>query len=274
MSLNQQEREGDGMSARSAARLGAAALMLLMMAVAPNASADATQAKNLFKAMSDYLGKQTKMSLDLDTSLEVVTKDQQKLSLTSSGSLTMVRPDKVRMARHGGFANAELYFNGQTLSLFRRDQNIYSKIDIPGSVEHLIGELRDKYQRPLPAADLLSASVYEAMMPDVKDVKDLGSGFIRGIECDHIAFRTDEVDWQVWIAQGDRPYPVRLIVTSKKVTGSPQYQIDVTNFKTGDQVSTPNFNFAPPPGAKQVDPSQLASFDELPDFFKPQEASK
>ena len=185
------------MSMRSAARLGAAAVMLAMMAVAPNASADVAQAKSLFKTMSDYLSKQAKMSFDLDTSLEVVTNDQQKLSLTSSGSLTMVRPDKVRMVRRGGFADAELIFNGKTLTLFRKDQNIYSKVDIPGSVEHLVEELRDKYQRPLPAADLLSANVYDAMMPDVKDVKDLGTGFIRGIECDHIALRTDEVDWQL-----------------------------------------------------------------------------
>lgn len=262
------------MRARSAARPGAVVLILLMMAVAPDASADASQAKSLFKAMSDYLGKQTKMSLDLDTSLEVVTNDQQKLSLASSGSLTMVRPDKVRMVRRGGFADAELYFNGQTLSLFRRDQNIYSKINMPGSVEHLVGELRDKYQRPLPAADLLSANVFDAMMPDVKDVKDLGTGFIRGLECDHIAFRTDEVDWQLWIARGDRPYPVRLIVTSKKVAGSPQYQVDVTNFKSDGQVTTTDFNFVPPPGAKLVQPSELKSFDELPDFYKPQEASK
>ena len=264
------------MSARSAARLGVAALMLLMMAVAPKALADAAQAKSLFKAMSDYLGKQTKMSFDLDTSLEVVTKDQQKLSLTSSGSLTMIRPDKVHMMRRGGFADVELYFNGKTLSLFRKDQNIYSKVDIPGSVEHLVEELRDKYQRPLPAADLLSANVFDAMMPDVKDVKDLGTGFIRGIECDHIAFRTDEVDWQLWIAPGDHPYPVRLIITSKKIAGSPQYQADVMNFKTDDQVqvSTADFSFVPPPGAKLVQPSELTSFDELPDFYKPQETSK
>jgi hypothetical protein len=248
--------------------------MLLMMAVAPKASADAEQAKGLFKAMSDYLGKQAKMSFDLDTSLEVVTTDGKKLSLTSSGSLTMVRPDKVRMVRHGGFANAEFYFNGKTLALFRRDQNLYATMDIPGSVEHLAAELREKYQRPLPAADLLGPNVYAAMMPDVTDVKDLGIGFIRGIQCDHIAFRTDEVDWQLWIARGNRPYPVRVIFTSKKVEGSPQYQIDVSNFKTGDQVSTTDFNFAPPKGAKRVQPSDLRSFDELPDFYKPQEASK
>lgn len=258
------------MSIRSAAKLGATALMLLMIVVAPRARADTAQAKDLFKAMSDYLAKQTKMSFDLDTSLEVVTTDEQKLSLTSSGSVTMVRPDKIRMVRHGGFADVEFVFNGKTLALFRRDQNQYAKVDMPGTIEQLATELRDKHQRPLPAADLLAPNVFETMMADVKDVKDLGTGVIRGIECDHIAFRTDEVDWQVWIARGDRPYPVRVTFTSRKVAGSPQYQVDVSNFKTGDQVKTVDFNFVPPAGAKLVQPSDLKSFDELPDDFKPQ----
>src|SRR6478672_3581824 len=51
MSLNQQEREGGGMRISSAARPGAAALLLVMMAVAPHASADVAQAKSLFKTM-------------------------------------------------------------------------------------------------------------------------------------------------------------------------------------------------------------------------------
>ena len=262
------------MSAKVARLMVGAVLMLVMTAIAPNARADADQAKKLFQAMSDYMGKQTKMSFDLDTNLEVVTEDHQKLSLTSSGSLTMVRPDKLHVVRHGGFADVEFFFNGKTLSLFRKDQNLFAKVETPGTIDHLVDELRDKYQRPLPAADLLAANVSAEMMPDVKDVKDLGSGVIRGIECDHLAFRTEDVDWQIWIAHGDRPYPVRLVFTSNKVAGSPQYQVDVMNFKTGNQVANADFNFTPPPDAKQVQPSELKSFDELPDVFKPQEASK
>ena len=54
--------------------------------------------------------------------------------------------------------------------------------------------LRDKYKRPVPAADLLMADPYKELMPLVVDAKDLGSGVIRGVECDHLAFRTEEVD--------------------------------------------------------------------------------
>ena len=37
------------------------------------------------------------------------------------------------------------------------------------------------------------------LMPSVIDANDLGSGVIGGVECDHLAFRTEEVDWQIWI---------------------------------------------------------------------------
>jgi Predicted periplasmic protein len=64
--------------------------------------------------------------------------------------------------------------------------NIYTQVAIPGSIDHLVDELREKYNRPLPAADLLTSDSYDGLMEDVVDVKDLGSGVIGGTECDHL----------------------------------------------------------------------------------------
>jgi hypothetical protein len=100
-------------------------------------------------------------------------------------------------------------------------------------------------------------------------VKDLGSGVIGGIECDHLAFRTAEVDLQIWIAQGDAPHPCRYVVTTSKIAGSPDYTIDVTNWKTGSDVTGADFAFVPPAGAKKVEPAQLGDIDELPSKFTP-----
>ena len=83
-------------------------------------------------------------------------------------------------------------------------------------------------------------------------MKDLGSGVIGGVECDHLAFRTAEVDWQIWIAHGDAPYPCRFVVTSNKVAGFPQYTIDVSDWKAGSEVAGADFAFAPPADAKKT----------------------
>lgn len=151
--------------------------------------ADEADAKRLLKAMSDYLTAQKALSFGYDATLDVVTNDEQKLELASSGTVTLNRPDKIRTMRSGGFADVEMSFDGKTLTLVGKNMNIYAQADMPGTVEHLIDELRVKHNRPLPAADLLLSDPYDELMLDVVDVKDLGSGVIGGVECDSLAFR-------------------------------------------------------------------------------------
>jgi len=188
------------------------------------ARADDAYAKSQLKVMSDYLAAQKAISFGYDTNYEVVTKEQQKLALASSGTLTLNRPDKIHVTRSGGFADIEMLFDGKTLTLLGKTANLCTQIDAPGTLDHLVDELREKYNKPLPGADLLLSNVYDVLMPDVIDAKDLGSGVIGGIECDHLAFRTNDVDWQIWIAQGDRPYTCRYVITTKLVGQAPQFR--------------------------------------------------
>lgn len=205
--------------------------------------------------------------MTFDSTLEVVTDQDQKLGLASSGTLVLNRPDKLHATRSGGFADVEMDFDGKTMTLLRKDSNQFTKIEEPGTIDQLVDALRDKYHRPVPAADLLMADPYKELMPSVVDVKDLGSGVIRGVECDHLAFRSDEVDWQIWIAQGDRPYPCRYVITSTKIKGSPQYTVDVWDWKTGKDVASDDFTLAIPQGAKEVKPDDVSDVDELPAVF-------
>ena len=95
----------------------------------------------------------------------------------------------------------------------------------------------------------------------------LGAGVIGGVECNHLAFRTNEVDWQIWIADGDRPYPCRYVITSKTVAGFPEYRLDVRNWKSGAEVAPVDFAFQAPPDAKKLELNKLPDTDELPDIY-------
>ena len=256
----------------SARSLSAAALSLMMMlGTSMTASADEADAKRLLKAMSDYLAAQQAISFAYDAVLEVVTKEEQILALASSGTVALNRPDKILATRSSGFADVQVSFDGKTLTVLGKNLNIYAQQDVPGTVDNLVDELR-KHNRPLPAADLLLADPYEVLMQDVEDIKDLGSGVVGGVECDYLAFRAKDVDWQIWIAQGERPYPCRYVISSKFMDGSPQYSIQVGDWKTGDEVAATDFSFTPPTDAKQVDLKELEGADELPQHFQIGEA--
>ena len=253
----------------SVAGLSAAVLTLALGLGTPSgARADEEDAKKILKAMSDYMAAQKAISFAYDATLEVVTKDEQKLALASSGTVTLNRPDKIHVTRFGGFADVEMSFDGKTLTLLGKNLNLYTQLDVPGTLDRLVDELKDTYNRPLPAADLLLSNSYDALILDVVDVKDLGSGVIGGVECDYLAFRTKEVDWQIWIAQGKHPYPYRYVITSKLISGGPQYTIQTRNWKTGSEVAATDFHFKNQTKAEKVELKDLKGAGDLPDHFK------
>ena len=230
---------------------------------------DSAEAKKLLKAMSDFLAAQKSLSAGFDTVFEVVTPTDQKLGLASSGTVTLVRPDKIRVARSGGFADFEILYDGKALTLLGKNANLYTQIAAPGTVDQLIDTLQNKYNRPLPGADLLMTDSYNELMQDVYDSKDLGSGVINGVECDTLAFRKNDVDWQIWIAQGERPYPCRFVVTSKLANGDPQYTIQFRDWKFGNDVAADDFAFKNASNAKKVEMKDVQDkLGDLPENFR------
>jgi hypothetical protein len=243
--------------------------VMLAVGMAFATSANAQEPNKLLKAMSDYMAAQTAISFGFDTNLEVVTKDRQKVLLASSGTINLHRPDKIRLTRIGGFANAEIIFDGKTLTVVGKNANVYAQVEIPGTLDHLVDELRDTYHRPVPGADLLLSDVYGQLIPEVTDAKDFGSGVIGGKECDHLAFRTKDVDWQIWIAQGSQPYPCRYVITSKGVDQAPQYSVQISDWKTGNEVRSDDFAFINSTKARRIDIKETGDTDELPKHFRP-----
>ncbi len=235
------------------------------VAAAGSVQADEAFARERVQAMSDYLAGQATLSFNFNSTLDIITGDDQKLGIASSGSAALARPDKLHAIRRGGFATIEVTFDGATVSILNATADVYTEASIPGSIDNLINTLRDEYGQPLPAADLLSGDVAAILLADVTDVKDLGSGMIGTEECDHFAFRTPEVDWQIWIAQGETPYPCRYAITSTAIAGWPQYTVDVVDWQDGTIPAT--FAFEPPAGATRVDPADMPDLDEVAGVF-------
>jgi len=246
------------------------AAVLIAGALSPAAAAE-EDARQLLKAMSDYMGAQERISFSYDTTLAAVTTDLQKLDFASSGTVTLSRPDKIRVTRTGGFADVEMVYDGQTFSVLGKNLDRYARLPIPGTIDQLIEHLRVNFGVEAPGADLLLANLNDVLMEPVIDVKDLGSGVINGVECNHLAFRTEAVDWQIWISLGDDPHPCRYVITSKLMALAPEYRVDVRDWKTGDAVAAEDFAFDPGT-ATLARPGELQGLDELPNLTSAGEA--
>ena len=253
------------MSLSAERRTAAAVALAIGMAIAaPPAWAQTSEdAPKILKAMTDYVSAQNNISATYDADIEVITTQLQKLQFTSSGQLAMSRPDKIKVTRSGGYSDLELVFNGANATILEKHTNNYAQINAPGSVDQLVDKLRDDLRTAVPGADLLLTRAYNELMDDVVEAKYIGHGVIDGVECDHLAFRNAETDWQIWVERGAKPIPRKYVITSKAVTAAPQYTLRIKSW-TSDAPGADAFAFKAPAGAKLVDVKELRDIDEVP----------
>lgn len=246
-------------------------VLTVFFSITPSVQAQDQDATKILKAMTDYVAGQKAISVTFDTDIEVITSQLQKIQFTSSGQMLLSRPDKILAHRIGGYADVELVFDGKTLSVFGKNVNAYAQADAAGSIDQLVAKLRNQFGVAIPGADLLLSGAYEELTKDVLDAKHIGRGVIDGIECDHLAFRNNDVDWQIWIEVGDHPIPRKYVITSKAVTSGPQYTLRIKDWKTDVQVPADAFAFKAPADAKKVDFGALSGIDEVPPGVAPGE---
>lgn len=238
--------------------------MALTGAPAPAAWADDNAAQSILKAMSDYVSHQESLSLKYDADVEVVTPTVEKIQFSASGDITMTRPNKFRVSRTGGYADVELISDGSTVTVYDRGGNRYARVPAAGTFDEVVDRLRTEAPLELPGADLLLSKPYEELMAGVLEAKHIGRGVVEGIECEHLAFRNLDTDWQIWVEVGERPVPRKYVITSKAVGAAPQYTLRLREWKTGVTATPEAFAFKPPEGSSGVEITMLNDIDDIP----------
>jgi hypothetical protein len=244
--------------------LGLLAAMAITGVPAPTAWAEDRDAQNILKAMSDYVSRQESLSLKYDADVEVVTPAVEKIQFSASGDVTLSRPNKFRVSRTGGYADIELISDGSNVTVHDRGGNRFAQVPAAGSFDEVVDRLRTEAPLELPGADLLLSKPYEELMAGVLEAKHIGRGVVEGVECEHLAFRNLDTDWQIWVEVGERPVPRKYVITSKAVGAAPQYTLRLREWKTGVSPAPDAFAFKPPEGASGVAITLLKDIDEVP----------
>lgn len=249
----------------SKAGYGAKALVIMSLAIAAS-SAQATdaEARALLKAMSDYIGGLGSLETSVDTSVEIITPSLEKIAFASTSSMKMVRPDRMRVERSGGFGDMTLVFDGRTLTMRSGALGAYAQVPLKATTNELVSAVESQFGLGVPGADLLLQNSYELLIADVLEAKIVGEGVIEGQRCDHLAFRNFDTDWQLWIRQGAEKIPCKMIITSKTVGMAPQYTVDVRSWKGNPRFPAGTFDFKPIAADKRVEVRDLSATDEIP----------
>ncbi len=211
------------------------------------------EAARMMKRMTEYVGSLQKFGLVTASTMEVVLVNGQKIQLDSGTHLTVQRPNKLRAERIGDVISQSFYYDGDHLTLFNPEDGLYATVPAPGTIDAMLDFARDSLDVVAPAGDLVMQDSYARLMADVTSGFVVGKSIVGGVRCDHLAFRSLDVDWQIWIEDGAKPLPRKYVITTLDVAGSPQFEIRMNDWTTAPDVSAKQFEFAPPPGARRIE---------------------
>ena len=176
-----------------------------------------------------------------------------KVATTKTVETQVRRPDRVQVEVRSPKHSRGFWYDGQSLTLLDRGHNLYGTVAAPETIDKVVDAANDKFGISLPLEDLLVNDPYASASAAVKGGVYFGKVTILGTPCQHIAFSTDQVDWQLWIEDGPNPLPRKLVITYKKEATAPQYTALFSDWKLKRSLSDKTFVFTPPKGAAKIE---------------------
>jgi hypothetical protein len=213
------------------------------------------EADHLLRGMSASLGEQKAFTVKFDGKTDAILNSGQKVQVQSTGMVYVKRPgEKLRVDKRGDDGNAQAFSDGKTFTFYSVPQNGYVSTPASATLDATLerAQTSGKAEVEMPGADLLYSDPYTGLMEDVVSGESLGTSVVQGVPTHHLAFRGREVDWQIWIEDGPRQLPRKYVITSKKIEGSPEYEVLLSDWNLEPKFADNVFEFRPPPGAAPI----------------------
>jgi hypothetical protein len=217
-------------------------------------------AVQILKRMTDYLDGLQQFSVNVQSIIEELHVSGHRVDYDLSADVTVKRPNKLRVLR-GGYSNNRIYYDGKTVKAYNPEGKVYVTKEAPDTIEKMITLARETLEMTLPAVDLVYRNAFPLLMQDVTLAVVVGKTVVRGVRYDHLLFSRPGVDFQVFVAEGDRPLPARYIVTE---TGTPALLSIVSHLSDWNMapaVDDAQFNFVPPKGVNAISSVPLGKID-------------
>jgi hypothetical protein len=244
---------------RSKAVPFAALASLLMLTVAGAAAQDDTKSPAIepeavaaVERMGDFLKTLTAYQVHAETTTDEVLVAGPKVQYGGAIEATVRMPDRLRLsAVREDKDEQQFFYDGGTLTVWLKERASWASAPVPATVAEMIALVRQKYDLALPLDDLIRDAVQKELLKDVTAGIVVGPGRVAGVDCDHLGFHEDAVDWQLWIEKGDRPLPRKLVITTLGEPSQPQHT-EVLTWDLSPKVDDAQFTFTPPEGAQRI----------------------
>lgn len=215
------------------------------------------EAVDALKEMSNYLMSAQTLQVNTVGSLDVVTNNGQRIQLDGTTTYKIRRPGFV-IDYESDIKSRKFIYDGKTFTVYSPKLGYYATVAAPATNREVLDQIYNKFGIALPLEDLFrwGEGASAARLQALQSAYNVGPAKIDGVETDHYAFREADVDWEVWIQQGDQPLPRKLVIVDRNDPAKPTFSTRLS-WTVNPTFTDADFTFVPDANAKKI---QLATY--------------
>lgn len=219
---------------------------------AEKATAPEPDPRQILQKMCDFLKSQQQFTYKAEVADDQVYYGGKKLQYGIDMETFVRRPDRLRVNAAGDLVDKQFFFDGKTITLYDKDNNVYGILEVPPDIESALEKASKDFGVRVALTDLASPNLCDHIGKRIKHSLYVGLSKVRGVPCHHLSFDGDAAQLQVWIDAGDKPLPRKVVLTHKQLPGSPQWTAYLTDWNFSPQLPDDLFVFTPPQGAEKI----------------------
>jgi len=213
-------------------------------------------AVDALKKMSAFLMSLQTIEITSQGSLDVVTGENQRIQMDGVTNYKVRRPGFV-IDYVSDIKTRRFIYDGKSFTVYSPKLGFYSTVPAPATNREVLDTLYQKFGISIPLEDLFRWADPDGVRQQaLKSAYFVGTATLDGFPTDHYAFREDDVDWEVWIQQGDQPLPRKLVIVDRTDATNPTF-ISRLSWKVNPVFADSDFTFVPDKDAKRI---QMATY--------------
>jgi hypothetical protein len=229
--------------------------LIVVSSLAPARAAVEPQpdARAVMMRMAEFLSNAQRMSVTVHGAYDALQPEGNKVEWNEIRTVMLSRPNRLRIdSERSDGARSLVLFDGKEITTFDESGRVYAQSQQPGGVdETVVHFVRDLGMR-LPFAVLLLSRLPGELEQRVESVEYVEKTTTLGAPAHHLLGRTATVDFQLWIADGDQPLPLRAALTYRNDPGQPQFRAQFSDWNLVAEPPDSTFTFTPPEGANRI----------------------
>ncbi len=208
--------------------------------------------------MGAYLRSLQTFQITMQTRRDDVDAYGQLITLSGDAIYNVRWPDALTIDLTRPTMTRRYVYDGKAMTVFDPKTGYYAQFPAPPTIRETLDLAKQKYGVELPLEDLFTWREGDARTKALTSAHYVGRAQVNGQPANQYAFRQAGIDWQIWIADGDKPTPLRVTIVAKDDPARPQFEADLA-WDVAPQFAQDAFVFTPPANARKIDIHPLAA---------------